>query len=214
MGVTGVCWAKMTIMLDSVTRKMKEIALDPVAGFLQSIHPNVVTLTSLVPGILAAWFASQNLMGWAIGMWAANRILDGLDGTMARLHNQQSDFGGYLDILIDFVVYAIVPIGIVLGRPEQFNWVALAFLLAAYYVNSASWMYLSSILEKRGAGANRSAELTTVTMPIGLIEGTETVIAYFLFLLFPNQAAYLFICFALLVMVTVGQRLLWARKQI
>ena len=58
MGVTGVCWAKMTIMLDSVTRKMKEIALDPVAGFLQSIHPNVVTLTSLIPGVLAAWFAS------------------------------------------------------------------------------------------------------------------------------------------------------------
>lgn len=201
-------------MLDSVTRKMKEAALDPIAGFLQSIHPNVVTLASLVPGLLAAGFAAQNLMGWAIGMWAANRILDGLDGTMARLHNTQSDFGGYLDILIDFVVYAIVPIGIVLGRPDQFNWIALSFLLAAYYVNSASWMYLSSILEKRGAGAKRSAEWTSVKMPAGIIEGTETVIAYFVFLIFPSQIGYLFIGFALLVFATVGQRLIWARNQL
>ena len=59
MVVTGVYEAKIKIMLDSVTRKMKEVALDPVAGFLQSIHPNVVTLTSLLPGVLAAWFASQ-----------------------------------------------------------------------------------------------------------------------------------------------------------
>ncbi|MFK7802623.1 MAG: CDP-alcohol phosphatidyltransferase family protein [Anaerolineae bacterium] len=198
-------------MLDSVTRTAKEMTLNPVAGLLDSIHPNHITIASLFPGLLCAWFASQGMMGWAVGMWAANRILDGLDGTLARRQGTQSDFGGYLDILIDFVVYAVVPIGIVLGRPDQANWIALAILLTVYYVNSASWMYLSSILEKRGRGTSRTKELTTITMPTGIIEGTETVIAYFLFLLFPAYSVYLFLLFAFLVAVTIVQRMVWAK---
>ena len=199
-------------MLDSITRNAKEMTLNPMAHLLQSVHPNNITIASLVPGILCAWFAYQGLYGWAVGMWAANRILDGLDGTLARKQGRQSDFGGYLDILIDFTVYVIVPIGIVLGRPEQAHWVALVFLLSAYYVNAASWMYLSSILEKRGRGAKASSELTTITMPTGIIEGTETVIAYFLFLLFPSYIIFLFPIFAILVWATVAQRVIWAKS--
>ena len=198
-------------MLDSITRNAKEITLNPMAHLLQTIHPNHITVASLIPGVLSAWFAYQGMFGWAITMWVANRILDGLDGTLARRQGSQSDFGGYLDILIDFVVYAIVPIGIVLWRPEQANWIALVFLLSVYYVNSASWMYLSSILEKRGRGANNSSEMTSITMPTGIIEGTETVIAYFIFLLFPSYIVFLFPIFGILVAATIVQRLVWAR---
>lgn len=201
-------------MLDSVTRAAKEMVLNPFASILTPIHPNTVTILSAVPGVLCAVFAAQGMIGWSAGMWAANRILDGLDGTMARRQGSQSDFGGYLDILIDFVVYAIVPIGIVLGRPTQPNWIALAFLLGTYYVNSASWMYLSSILEKRGSGTLSKREMTTITMPPGIIEGTETVIGYFLFLLFPSFVVYLFPIFALLVLITIVQRLVWAKANL
>ena len=199
-------------MLDSITRHAKEITLNPIARLLDSIHPNHITLASVIPGLLCAWFAYQGLFVWAIGMWAANRVLDGLDGTLARRQGNQSDFGGYLDILIDFTIYAIVPIGIVLWRPEQANWIALVFLFAVYYVNAASWMYLSSILEKRSSGAKTSSEMTSITMPTGIIEGTETVIAYFLFLLFPSYIVWLFPIFAVLVGATIIQRLVWARE--
>ncbi len=199
-------------MLDSATRKLKEAVLNPIASVLSDVNPNVITVTSLVPGLLCAWFAAQNLMGWALAMWIANRVLDGLDGTIARLSGTQTDFGGYLDILIDFLIYAIVPIGIVLGKQTTFNWITLVALLAVFYINSASWMYLSSILEKRGAGAKKTAELTTVTMPTGIIEGTETVIAYSLFLLFSNQIGILFLIFGSLVLLTIIQRLVWAKS--
>lgn len=199
-------------MLDSVTRTAKEMTLNPMASFLDSIHPNQVTVASLIPGLLCAWFAYQGMIGWAVGMWAANRILDGLDGTLARHQGTQSDFGGYLDILIDFVVYAIVPIGLVLGAPSQLNWILLVTLLGVYYVNAASWMYLSSILEKRGNGKIKTLELTTVTMPTGIVEGTETVIAYFLFLLFPGYLFILFPLFSFLVLLTVIQRLWWSKS--
>lgn len=201
-------------MLDSITRQTKEFVLSPMARLFQPVHPNYVTAVSLVPGVLCAWCAAQGMYGWAVGLWAANRILDGLDGTLARQQGSQSDFGGYLDILIDFLVYALIPAGLVWGRPEPENWIALTFLLTVYYVNSASWMYLSSVLEKRGRGANASSEMTTVTMPAGLIEGTETVVAYFLFLLLPNQIVFTFSIFAVLVCITIGQRLVWARASL
>lgn len=201
-------------MLDSVTRVAKETVLDPIAEVFKTVHPNIITVISLVPGVLAAWFAYQNMIGLSVGMWALNRILDGLDGTIARNFGLQTNFGGYLDILIDFTVYALVPIGLVLGRPDMVNWLMLAILLTVYYVNSASWMYLSAILEKKSAGAQHNQEMTSVTMPTGIIEGTETVIVYFLFLLFPQYTPYLFGVFATLVFFTIIQRLIWALQNI
>lgn len=52
-------------------------------------------------------------------------------------------------------------------------------------------MYLSALLEKRGAGARASGEPTSVTMPRGLVGGTETVLFYSAFLLFPRIYVYL-----------------------
>jgi hypothetical protein len=59
-------------------------------------------------------------------------------------------------------------------------------LLGSFFVNAASWMYLSAVLERRGAGAAARGERTTVTMPPGLIAGAETVVLYTLFLVFPG----------------------------
>ncbi len=49
-------------------------------------------------------------------------------------------------------------------------------------------------------------------MPGGLVEGTETVVLYTLVLLAPRGAATLFALIAALVLITVGQRLVWAAR--
>lgn len=49
---------------------------------------------------------------------------------------------------------------------------------------SASWMYLAAILEKRPDQARTA--LTTITMPAGLIGGTKTIMFYGLFILWPG----------------------------
>ena len=87
---------------------------------------------------------------------------------------------------------------------------ALLFLLLTFYVNSASWMILSSILEKRNRGAIESGEMTTVTMVDGLMEGTETIAFFALFFILPQFLAALFIIMGILVIVTILQRLYWA----
>ncbi len=91
---------------------------------------------------------------------------------------------------------------------------ACAALLGSFFVNAASWMYLSAVLERRGAGARARGELTTVTMPPGLIAGAETVVLYTLFLLVPSRLAELFALMAALVYATVVQRLVWAWRHL
>jgi len=199
-------------VLDTKFRRLKDKLYQPIAARLVFIPPVLPTLLALLTGLVAAYFAARQSTGLSFAIWLLSRFLDGFDGLIARIQGTQSDFGGYLDILLDFLIYAIVPIGLVLGHPSTQNYLALAIMLASFYVNSTSWMYLSAILEKRAV--HDPDTLTTVVMPAGLIGGAETITMYCIFLLFPNWIALLFSLFAALVFVTVLQRLTWAWKHI
>jgi phosphatidylglycerophosphate synthase len=202
-------------MLDDRLRNSKDRLLGPLVGVMGRFSPNTITVAALVVGLAAAGLASQQLYLGAFALWLANRFLDGMDGLVARLNNRQTDFGGYLDIVADFAVYAALPIGLYLGAgASPALGLSLALLLASFYVNGASWMYLSAILEKRNLGASARGELTTVTMPAGLVGGTETVLFYSLFLLWPGALRWLFLLMAALVLAGVVQRLLWARSNL
>lgn len=196
-------------MLDPVLRPWKDWLLGPLARRL-GVPPSAVTLLALAAGLGAAGAAATRQYGLGLGLWLANRVLDGLDGAVAREHGRQSDFGGYLDLLLDFVVYAAVPIGLYLGAPQPRTAIALAALLASFYVNAASWMYLSAILEKRGAGAATRGESTTVTMPSGVVGGAETVLFYAAFMIWPGRLDWLFATMTLAVLLGAAQRLWWA----
>jgi len=200
-------------VLDPIVRPLKDSVLRPLARRLQVLPPALVTLVALVAGLAAAGSLAAGMFAAGLALWFANRFLDGLDGVVARENGRQSDFGGYLDILADFVVYAAVPLGLVLGmggRPEQ--WLALVVLLSSFYVNTASWMYLAALLEKRSAGAATRGESTSITMPDALVGGTETVVLFSVFILLPAYLVPLFWLMSALVGVSIVQRLVWARS--
>ncbi len=200
-------------MFDDLLRALKDRLLAPLALALgPRVPPTAVTMLAFVAGLGCAGAASRQAYGLALGLWAVNRFLDGLDGALARAHGRQTDFGGYLDLLLDFVVYAAVPAGLAFGRPTVPLLGACVLLLAAFYVNGASWMYLAALLEKRAAGAAARGARTAVTMPAGLVAGAETVVLYGLFLVFPGRAVELFGVTAGLVGVTVVQRVVWGRR--
>jgi phosphatidylglycerophosphate synthase len=218
-------------MFDIALRPLKDNVLDPVARLVGRImSPNAVTLLSLLLGIASALVLWYGAIGWAFLLWILNRVTDGLDGAVARVTGRTSDLGGYLDIVTDFVVYSALPIAFVLrsgpGGIGGLGGAALAeaafeppylipaalVLLAAFYVNAASWMHLSAILEKRGR--ERGGELTSVTMPEGIIGGTETVGFFTLFFLLPMFLAQLFWIMALLTLVSALQRVVWAVRKL
>lgn len=201
-------------MLDIYMREIKEMVFQPLAWQLRAFHPLWFTFLGLLFGVGAAVAAVYQLYLLAFAGWIISRIFDGLDGGVARHTNRQSDLGGYLDIMIDHAVYASIPVGIVIGDPSPVGCLILALLLSSFYINGASWMYLSAILEKRAAGAAVRGEKTSVTMPEGLIGGTETILFYSAFLLWPQWYPWLFGAMAILVAITIIQRIPWAVREL
>lgn len=196
-------------MRDSVLREQKDKLMLPVAEQLfGAIHPNVLSFVALFIGLLSAAAILQEAYFVGLGLWLLNRIVDGMDGLVARVHHKQSDFGGFLDLLLDFVIYLAVPIALVAANPTPINmWAGIA-LLAIYIINLLSWTTLSALLEKRQA--HTSKRLTSIEMPTGLIEGAETIAFYTLFLLLPAHLALLFFIMSALVLFTASQRIWWA----
>ncbi len=199
-------------MFDERMRSVKDTVFYPMAQPLQAIPPWFFSVMGLIVGVGAAIAVWQQAYLLGVLLWWLNRILDGLDGAVARLSDTQSDLGGYLDIIFDFVVYAAVPVGLALGRMETAVTYSLLFLLCTFYVNGASWMYLAAILEKRSQ--QHADRLTSVVMPAGLVGGTETIIFYSAFIIFPSVLVWLFCLMGLLVVITIVQRLIWAMRHL
>jgi phosphatidylglycerophosphate synthase len=201
-------------MVDPLLRPLKEVFLTlPARALGRYLSPNAITLIAFLIGLTAAFSAGFGAYFLGLLLWLANRIADGLDGTISREYGRQSDFGGYLDIMLDFTVYAAVAVALALSRDATPVYIALAVLLAFFYINAASWMYLSGLLEKRGRTGG-TTRLTSLEMPEGLVGGTETLLLYTLFFLLPGYLALLFWLMALLTGVTVVQRLVWASRRL
>lgn len=202
-------------MFDELLRDLKDRLLAPLArGIGGRISPLTISLIALVAGLGAVPLLLSRQYNAALSCWLANRLLDGLDGTVARMQGRSTDLGAYLDLLFDFVVYAALPIALVLGSPAPARLLALSFLLATFYLNAASWMYLAALLERRGRGAATTGERTRVTMPPGLVAGTETILFYSAFMLWPVLAAPLFGLMGGLVVAGIVQRVIWARRHL
>ena len=201
-------------MMDKALRIPKERVLQPLTKPLAKVSPTLLTFIGLGVGLAAAGAAALAQPYLALGLWIANRIIDGLDGELARATERQSDLGGYLDIMADLTIYAAIPLGLTVAQASFGNWLALAVLLSLFYINAGSWMFLSALLEKRKQGALAQSERTSITMPTGIVEGTETVIFYSLFLIFPSYLSVLFWVLSILVVLTILQRLWWAQKNL
>lgn len=202
-------------MIDTVLRQAKDVVLTPTARHLsKNMSPMTITLVGAGIGVLAALAGLQGNYALGLGLWLLNRTLDGLDGTFARVSGQQSDLGGYIDTMVDFAMYTIIPIGLALRHPTVDVLIPLVFLLGTFYINAAAFLYLSAILERRKLGAKQQGELTSITMPRGLIEGTEAVVFYSLFFLFPNALTVLFLLLGSLVIITTLQHVVWAVRNL
>lgn len=200
-------------MRDVALRQQKERFLEPVAAWaFAAVHPNILSFAALLIGLLAAVAVVQHYYWLGLALWLMNRILDGLDGVVARHYDKQSDFGGYLDLFFDFLVYLAVPISFAVAMPTATTLWTLTALLASYYLNTMTWMGLSTLLEKRQMHV--VDRQTSMEMPTGLIEGAETIVLYALFFVAPQYIAIQLGVMAALVTFTACQRLVWTYRHV
>ena len=142
--------------VDKELRVVKEIICNPIAKIIGNLlTPTQITIIGFFIGLLCPIFLIyDNYLHFGTLFWLINRLLDGIDGVVARNTNRQTDFGGYIDIICDFIIYAIIPIALAVAHPSEVLYIVLAILQGTFFVNAASLMFLSSILEKRSQGSS------------------------------------------------------------
>lgn len=193
-------------MLDGWMRGIIDPALGRMGKSLaaQGVGADAVTLAGLGLGLVAAAIIAVGGPGWAAALpLLASRVADGLDGAVARARGK-TDFGGYLDIVCDFVFYAAIPMAFVLRDPGV-NAVAGAFLLASFYVNGTTFLGFAVLAEKRGMETRGRGE-KSLYFTAGFLEGTETIGFFLILCLVPWAFAPLAWAFGALCFVTAGAR--------
>jgi len=193
-------------MLDGWMRGVIDPGLGRAGKILaeRGVTADAVTLAGLALGLVAAGILALGGPGWMAALpLVASRVADGLDGAVARVRGK-TDFGGYLDIVCDFVFYAAIPMAFVLRDPGA-NGVAGAFLLASFYVNGSTFLGFAVLAEKRGM-ATRARGEKSLYFTAGLLEGTETIGFFILLCLLPGWFAPLAWVFGGLCFVTALSR--------
>lgn len=197
-------------MFDARLRPLIDPALNRLGRLLArlGVTANLVTLAGAAAGVGAGAAVAGRWFWLALGLIVVGRLLDGLDGAVARA-TRPTDFGGFLDILSDYVFYVGVPIGFALADPA--NMLAALLLVASFTLTAVSFLAFASIAARRGV-TNSEHGPKSFLYSTGLAEGAETILAFVLMCVWPAGFRMTAVAFAALCLLTVGQRTLAAYR--
>ena len=141
-------------MLDKKINLLFKPILTKIADLLIKYEflPNQITLVGLILGVFSFIFLSLGMIYIALFFFLLNRIFDGLDGTVARL-TKPSDLGGFYDIISDFFIYALLPLGFILF--DKNNFLSMSLLLTSFIGTCSTFLTTAWIFEKK-KNTNRS----------------------------------------------------------
>ena len=194
-------------MLDKFITPVIKPLLTPIVMFVhkRGITADQLTVAGFLIGLLAVPLLAFECWYSALLAIVLNRILDGLDGALARHANQSSSAGGFLDITLDFLFYAAIPLGFIIANPEQ-NALAGALLLAAFIGTGSSFLAFAIAAEKFKLEKPQFKYKSFYYLN-GLTEGTETIALFIAFCIWPQHFASLATLFAIACAVTIFTRI-------
>lgn len=170
------------------------------------VGADALTLTGFLLGIAAAFAIARGHPIAGLVLLLASRLFDGLDGAVARA-TRPTDRGAFLDITLDFVFYASIPLAFAVADPSA-HALPAAVLLAAFMGTGASFLAFAVMAERRGLSSAAYPSKGLFYLG-GLTEGTETLLCFVLMCLWPALFPVLALGFAALCAVTLLTRL-WA----
>lgn len=192
-------------MLDATIQRFIARPLDSAGHALARtrITANAITLFGAILALLLIVALATGNYGLALILLALNRLLDGLDGAVARA-TRRSALGGYLDIVADYVFYAGVPLGFALATPSE-NALAAAALLASFLLTCSSFLAYAALAANKGVNVEPERP-KSFFYSRGLMEGTETIAFFVAMILWPSHFVLLATVFAVLCVLTALQR--------
>ena len=170
------------------------------------IGANSLTLMGFGIGLVAAFLIAGHAYYAGAAAIFASRFCDALDGAVARL-TQATDAGGFLDIALDFVFYASIPLAFAVANPAH-NALAAAVLLAAFIGTGTSFLAFAVMAAKRGITSLDYPDKSFYFLG-GLTEATETLAFFTAMCVWPQHFATLAYVFAALCVITTGTRIWW-----
>lgn len=170
------------------------------------VGADALTVTGFVLGMAAAAAIAFQQVLPGLALLLLSRLMDGLDGAVARV-THPTDRGGFLDITLDFLFYAAIPLAFAIADPAA-NALPAAVLLAAFIGTGSSFLAFAAVAEKR--------QLHSVAFPDksfyflgGLTEATETITAFAAMCLWPEWFPQIAYGFAVLCGITIALRIVW-----
>jgi phosphatidylglycerophosphate synthase len=173
------------LVIDAKLLPFQRRLLRPIALGLVTfgVRADQVTITGFLLGIVALPLLASQQYTWALVFILLNRVLDGIDGEVARL-TIATDRGAFLDIALDFVFYATIPLGFALANVTE-NALAAAVLLAAFVGTGSSFLAFSLMAQKRKLHAQKFPSKGLYYLG-GLTEGAETIAVFVAFCFWPD----------------------------
>jgi phosphatidylglycerophosphate synthase len=203
-------------LFDAAIRKVIDPALNTAARLVgkTGVSANMLTIFGAAIGCMGAAAVAGRQYELGLIWILLNRLLDGLDGPLARQYGTSqagpSEFGGYLDSLCDFLFYVAVPVGFGISDPA--NLLPALILVASFTLTAVSFLAFAAIAARQDSGDGAHGKKAFI-YSTGLMEGTETILFFIAMCLLPAYFTVLAYCFAGLCALTVLQRVMMAAKQ-
>ncbi len=193
-------------MFDRQMLALTKPAVDRIAKWLcgAGVTANQVSLVGFAFGVLAAVLIAHGNIWAAVIPLLLNRLLDGLDGAVARF-STPTDRGAFLDITLDFLFYAAVPLAFGFCDPPR-NALASAVLLASFIGTGVSFLAYAIMAEKRGEKSTDYPSKSFYYLG-GLTEGFETVACFVVMCVWPQHFSSIAYIYAAMCCVTTFTRL-------
>lgn len=198
-------------MFDETARRvMPRLLTGPARALARAgVSPDMLSIVGGAMGVASGVLVSRAYVFMGIAVWLVSRVLDGLDGVLARESGRGSAFGGFLDITLDMMAYSAMLIGFAVIHPEGgLVWV---LVLMGYLMVTTTTLALSSLLEKQNAQAVASNDRALQFTP-GFAEAGETTMVYVLLAFMPAWATTVAWVWAALCFATMVQRTLLAKR--
>ena len=134
--------------------------LDPIGGFLNrlGLTPNMVTILGMIGNTIGAYYLARGDMMTGGILVLIMTPIDALDGTMARLRGEPSDFGAFVDSVSDRYSELIIYAGLL------YHFLTLGEPLGGMLVfGAASGSVLVSYVKARAEGLGYEAKVGLLT---------------------------------------------------
>jgi len=201
------CGARANRMLDRTLIRWLRPALERGARLLHGwgVHADGVTWFGFGVGVGAAAAIASQAYTLGLALMGASRLCDGLDGELAR-QTQPTDRGAFLDVALDFLFYASIPLAFAVAEPAH-RALPAATLLAAFIGTGSSFLAFAVFAERRSLTSDAFPRKGLFYLG-GLTEASETVICFALMCLWPRHFVWWAYGFAVMCGITIVTRLI------